>query len=92
MHGALDEILTGLDDVGLMVLGRQGKEHQVGSQLESVIRLQKKPVLVVPETFSAPSRVLFAWDGSEASRRSLTRLIVSSQLRGLTGHAGAVAH
>jgi len=74
MRGTLDEILAGLDDVRLMVLGRRGAEHAVGSQLESVIRLQKEPVLVVPETFSAPSRVLFAWDGSEASRRNLTRL------------------
>ncbi|WP_370443414.1 universal stress protein [Klebsiella michiganensis] len=86
LHGALDEILAGLDDVRLMVLGRRGAEHTVGSQLESVIRLQKEPVLVVPETFSAPSRVLFAWDGSEASRRNLTRLTVSPLLRGLTCH------
>ena len=86
MHGALDEILAGLDDVRLMVLGRRGAEHPVGSQLESVIRLQKEPVLVVPETFSAPSRVLFAWDGSEASRRNLARLTVSPLLRNLTCH------
>ncbi|WP_297202799.1 universal stress protein [uncultured Pluralibacter sp.] len=86
MHGALDEILAGLDDVRLMVLGQRGAEHTVGSQLESVIRLQKEPVLVVPETFSAPSRVLFAWDGSEASRRNLTRLTVSPLLRGLNCH------
>jgi len=58
----------------------------VGSQLESVIRLQKAPVLVVPETFIAPSQVLFAWDGSEASRRNLTRLTVSPLLRGLACH------
>ena len=86
MHGALDEILAGLDDIRLMVLGRRGEEHPVGSQLESVIRLQKEPVLIVPETFTAPSRVLFAWDGSEASRRNLTRLTVSPLLQGLTCH------
>jgi len=86
MHGALDEILAGLDDVRLMVLERRGEKHPVGSQLESVIRLQKEPVLVVPETFSAPSRVLFAWDGSEASHRNLTRLSVSPLFQGLTCH------
>lgn len=90
MHGALDELLAGLDDVRLMVLGQRGAEHKVGSQLESVIRLQKAPVLVVPETFSAPSRMLFAWDGSEASRRNLTRLTVSPLLRGLNCHVGMV--
>jgi hypothetical protein len=31
----------------------------VDNYQESVIRLQKKPVLVVPETFTAPSPVLF---------------------------------
>lgn len=86
MQGALDEILAGLDDVRLIVLGRRGAKHTVGSQLESVIRLQKEPVLVAPETFSAPSRVLFAWDGSEASRRNLTRLTVNPLLRGLNCH------
>jgi nucleotide-binding universal stress UspA family protein len=34
-----------------MVLGRRGSRSPVGSHLESVIRLQKRPVLVVPETF-----------------------------------------
>ncbi|MDU3074768.1 MAG: universal stress protein [Mixta calida] len=86
VRGTLDEILAGLDDVRLMVLGRRGAEHTVGSQLESVIRLQKEPVLVVPETFSTPSRVLFAWDGSETSRRNLTRLTVSPLLRDLNCH------
>nr|WP_247653209.1 universal stress protein [Pantoea sp. Cy-640] len=70
MHGALDEILAGLDDVRLMVLGRRGTAHTVGGHLESIIRLQKEPVLVVRETFRVPSRVLFARGSSEASRRN----------------------
>lgn len=89
-HGALDEILTGLGDVRLMVLGRRGTESTVGSHLESVIRLQKRPVLVVPEDFSAPSRVMFAYDGSEASRENLKRLTVSPLLNGLICHLAMV--
>ncbi|WP_431022192.1 Universal stress protein [Erwinia rhapontici] len=85
-HGALDEIVAGLDDARLMVLGRRGTESMVGSHLESVIRLQKRPVMVVPEDFSAPSRVMFAHDGSEASRKNLKRLTVRSLLNGLTCH------
>jgi len=85
-HGALDEILAELGDARLMVLGRRGAESTVGSHLESVIRLQKRPVLVVPEDFLAPSRVMFAYDGSEASRENLKRLTVSSLLNGLTCH------
>jgi len=85
-HGALDEILAELGDARLMVLGRRGAECTEGSHLESVIRLQKRPVLVVPEDFLAPSRVMFAYDGSEASRENLKRLTVSSLLNGLTCH------
>ncbi|MGK3137940.1 universal stress protein [Pantoea trifolii] len=85
-HGALDEILAELGDIRLMVLGRRGSQNQVGSHLESVIRLQKRPVLVVPETFSPPSRVMFAYDGSEASRENLMRLTVSPLMSGLTCH------
>ncbi|CZW10903.1 MULTISPECIES: universal stress protein [Enterobacteriaceae] len=85
-NGALDEILAELGDIRLMVLGRRGSRNPVGSHLESVIRLQKRPVLVVPETYSTPSRVMFAYDGSEASRENLMRLTVSPLLSGLTCH------
>jgi len=85
-HGALDEILAELGDIRLMVLGRKGSRNPVGSHLESVIRLQKRPVLVVPETFSPPSRIMFAYDGSEASRENLMRLTVSPLMSGLPCH------
>ncbi|MHC1472927.1 adenine nucleotide alpha hydrolase family protein, partial [Klebsiella pneumoniae] len=81
-HGALDEILAELGEVRLMVLGRRGTQNQVGSHLESVIRLQKNPVLIVPETFTPPARVMFAYDGSSESRKNLTRLTVSPLLHG----------
>jgi nucleotide-binding universal stress UspA family protein len=51
-HGALDIILADLKDIRLMILGRRGTQNPVGSNLESIIRLQKKPVLIVPETFT----------------------------------------
>ena len=85
-HGALDEILAELGDIRLMVLGRRGARNHVGSHLESVIRLQKRPVLVVPEAFSTPSRVMFAYDGSEASRKNLMRVTMSPLLNGLCCH------
>ncbi|HGY3649621.1 TPA: universal stress protein, partial [Citrobacter freundii] len=72
-HGALDIILADLKGIRMMVLGRRGAQNPVGSNLESIIRLQKKPVMIVPETFSVPSRVMFAFDGSEESRRNLRR-------------------
>lgn len=85
-HGTPDEVLAELSDLRLMVLGRRGSQHPVGSHLESVIRLQKKPLLVVPENYSAPSRAMFAYDGSEESRRNLERLTMSPLLRGLECH------
>ncbi|MGK3141713.1 universal stress protein [Pantoea sp. C2G6] len=85
-HGALDTILAELSEAGLMVLGRRGREHPVGSHLESVIWLQKQPVLVVPETFSPPSRMMFAYDGSDVGRRNLARLSTSPLLSGLDWH------
>jgi len=85
-HGAPDEILAELSDIRLMVLGRKGSEHKVGSHLENVIRLQKNPLLVVPDKFSTPSRVMFAYDGSEESRKNLERLTVSPLLKDLPCH------
>ncbi|MBT0722493.1 universal stress protein [Rosenbergiella collisarenosi] len=85
-HGDPDEILAELSDIRLMVLGRKGSEHQVGSHLENVIHLQKKPLLVVPDKFSTPSRVMFAYDSSEESRKNLERLTVSPLLKDLPCH------
>ncbi|ECC7843041.1 universal stress protein [Salmonella enterica] len=85
-HGTLDIILADLNGIHMMVLGRRGAQHPVGSNLESIIRLQKKPVMIVPEAFSVPSRVMFAFDGSEASRRNLHQLTLSSLLQGMECH------
>ncbi|MBZ7849151.1 universal stress protein, partial [Klebsiella pneumoniae] len=85
-HGALDIILADLKGIRLMVLGRRGTQHPVGSNLESIIRLQKKPVMIVPEAFSVPSRAMFAFDGSEESRRNLRRLTLSPLLQGMECH------
>lgn len=85
-YGTPDEILAELSDLRLMVLGRRVSRHPVGSHLESVIRLQKNPLLVVPKNFSAPSRAMIAYDGSEESRRNLARLTMSPLLSGLECH------
>ncbi|EIW0093334.1 MULTISPECIES: universal stress protein [Klebsiella/Raoultella group] len=85
-HGASDEILADLGDVRLMVLGRRGTQNPVGSHLERIIRLQKKPVLIVPEAYSTPTKVMFAYDGSDESRKNLTRLTLSPLLNGLVCH------
>lgn len=85
-HGTPDEILAELSELRLMVLGRRGSQHPVGSHLENVIRLQNKPLLVVPENYAEPSRAMIAYDGSEESRRNLERLTMSPLLTGLECH------
>ena len=81
-HGTLNEILSELSEIRLMVLGRRGTQNPIGSQLESVIRLQKKPILVVPESFRPPKTVMFAFDGSNESLKNLTRLTLTPLLQG----------
>ncbi len=50
------------------------------------MRSVDKPVLVVPEHFRAPTRVLFAFDGSSLSRRSAAMIAGGPLLKGLTIH------
>lgn len=85
-HGTLKDILADLENIRLIVMGRRGSEHVVGSQLEDIIRLQKKPVLVATECFKMPSQIMISYDGSEASYKSLTHLANGSLLKGLTCH------
>jgi nucleotide-binding universal stress UspA family protein len=42
--------------------------------------------LIVPETFTPPSKAMFAFDGSEESRRNLRRLTLSPLLLGMECH------
>ncbi|QLF94138.1 universal stress protein [Pseudomonas sp. ABC1] len=74
----------------LLVIGRQGEESSeedyVGSQLESVIRVFDKPILVVPEHFIEPSSVLLAFDGSDTARRALELLLGGTLCQGMQLH------
>ena len=59
-HGDLLESLQELQtETRLLVIGRQGESsgnlsQQVGSQLESVIRIMHRPILVTPASFQSP--------------------------------------
>ncbi|MBN9373541.1 MULTISPECIES: universal stress protein [unclassified Hydrogenophaga] len=91
-HGSLDTTLAELQDgVRLFVLGRRGASAQdtqrdLGRQLEWVVRSVSKPVLAVPQTFQAPSRVLFAFDGSAVTRQGVRMIAASPLLKGLPVH------
>ncbi|CNK90084.1 universal stress protein [Yersinia enterocolitica] len=89
-HGALAEILGEIPDAKMMVLGRKGEQSEtrehVGSQLESVIRLQKCPILVSTGDFVPPRRIMFAYDGSAEGKKVLERLAINPLLQGIDCH------
>jgi nucleotide-binding universal stress UspA family protein len=91
-HGGLVETLTELQDkIRLLVLGQRGEaasiasEH-LGSHLERVVRSMKRPILVTPAEFSAPKKVMLAFDGSATTRKGVDMVAGSPLLRGLPCH------
>ncbi|EXF44827.1 UspA-related nucleotide-binding protein [Pseudomonas sp. BAY1663] len=82
-HGELLESLQALEDeIRLLVIGRQGESsgslsQHVGSQLESVIRIMHRPVLVTPTAFKEPKSALVAFDGSATTRKGVEMLASS---------------
>jgi nucleotide-binding universal stress UspA family protein len=92
-HGSLAETLIELDDeTRVLVLGVRGedhenREHQLGAQLESVIRGMQRPILVVNREYrDAPKRYMVAYDGSEAARKALAMVAESPLYQGLECH------
>ncbi|MGY4025986.1 universal stress protein [Aeromonas rivuli] len=96
-HGDLLETLSEFaEQTRLLVLGKCGARHEgedavVGSQLESLLRTQRTPALVVQRHFTAPTSLLFAFDGSETAQRALLQLAGSTLLKGLPCHLVMVA-
>ncbi|MHB0775783.1 universal stress protein [Halomonas sp. WWR20] len=91
-NGELVEALTELEDeTRLWVLGKRGEsasaasEH-LGSNLERVIRAMHRPILVTLETFTAPKRVMFAFDGSQTTCKGIKTVAESPLFAGLECH------
>jgi len=91
-HGDLLESLRELEnDIRLLVIGRQGEssdgaEMHVGSQLESVIRIMHRPVLVTPASFKRPESAMLAFDGGATTLKGAEMLAASPLLKGLPIH------
>ena len=91
-HGDLVTCLGELEqDIRLLVIGRQGEssdgaELHVGSQLESVIRIMHRPVLVTPTRFKQPESAMLAFDGGATTRKGVEMLAASPLLKGLPIH------
>jgi nucleotide-binding universal stress UspA family protein len=92
VHGALVDRLAELEsEIRLLVLGKRGETaHQaadhLGSNLERVIRAMHRPILVVPVEFTAPTRILIAFDGSETTRKGMQMVAATPMFAGLPLH------
>ncbi|HEY7906023.1 MAG TPA: universal stress protein [Wenzhouxiangella sp.] len=83
-HGHFVETLAELaSDIRLLVMGRQGEEHQaeqdIGSHLESAIRRLSCRILITPATFKPPEQALVAYDASPTAHKVL-EIIAQSPL------------
>ncbi|MBY7732258.1 universal stress protein [Vibrio splendidus] len=86
-HGSLLEGLLDLEEeLRVLVIGRSGDSHSVGSQLETVIRSIKAHILVVCEGFKLPDSYLIAFDGSAISEKLVDKAIQTPLLKGLDCH------
>ena len=82
-HGALAETQVELEGATrLLVIGKRGEtadtahEH-LGSNLERVIRSLHCPMLITPPGFTAPKRIVVAFDGSRTSKAMIERIAAS---------------
>lgn len=91
-HGELEETLVEQQgDVRLFVLGRRGEsaettQRDLGRNVERVVRALRKPILAVTEGFTAPRRVMIAFDGGAVTRRGVEMVAASPLFQGLPVH------
>ncbi|MGP9499928.1 universal stress protein [Halomonas sp. AOP43-D1-4] len=92
LNGTLVETLVGLEnEMRLLVMGKRGETaHQasehLGSNLERVVREMHRPILMVPDTFKQPEKVLIAYDGSKTARKGVEMLARSPLFSGSECH------
>lgn len=91
-HGDLIEAVIDLEEnIRVLVLGLRGqvhenKENQIGAKLEAVIRSLHRPILIVNDSFTAPKRIMLAYDGSEAADKAVEMVATSPLYKELTCH------
>ncbi len=91
-NGTLVETLDELEaEIRLLVIGKRGETaHQasehLGSNLERVVRGLHRPILMVPEAFKRPERVMIAFDGSKTTRKGVEMLASSPLFQGIPVH------
>lgn len=78
------------DNIRLLALGKRGESAgdtaHLGSNLERVIRGVSCPILVTNQSFTPPTRVLIAFDGSQTGQRVIERAIATPLLAEIEVH------
>ena len=74
-----------------IVMGRRGEDHKdsrinIGSQIETVARASRVPILICSETFTKPQSYMIAFDASKTSIRAIHLVAKSEVLKGIPGH------
>ena len=93
-HGDLEEAIEShAAHVNLLVIGRNsGAAHpeRIGQHVEWLVRLAKRPTLVVGQAFKAPERLVLAFDGSGPMRQKVLRWTQDPLLSGVPVHVVVV--
>ncbi|MBE9532716.1 MAG: universal stress protein [Proteobacteria bacterium] len=95
-HGTLSEALSDLEsEISIVVLGAKGEDHKgdkqgLGAQLEEAIRSIHTPVFIVKDEFSAPKKLMFAYNGSPTSKKALEQIKKASISQQLELHIVSV--
>lgn len=91
-HGRLvDTALEFEEDTRLFVMGRFGLSNElavdrIGSQVETIARSVKRPILLTVGEFTPPENFMIAYDGSETADRAINRIASSPLLKGFECH------
>ncbi|PRY72609.1 universal stress protein [Halomonas ventosae] len=91
-NGTLVETLEELqDEIRLLVVGKRGEaahkaSDHLGSNLERVVRTLHRPILMVPDTYRQPEKVMLAFDGSKTTRKGVEMLARSPLFDGIAVH------
>jgi len=96
-HGSFIEAIKNYEeDSRLLVIGRLGEDHDlesntIGSQLESMVRIATRPILVTVGVFKSPENYMIAYDGSETADKAIERIATSPLLAKMKGYVVMIA-
>jgi nucleotide-binding universal stress UspA family protein len=91
-HGELLDALKDLEDeTRMLVVGKRGADTasahgHIGGHLERIIRAMNCPVLIAQQSFSAPTHIMIAFDGSATAFKGVDMIAASPLFKGIPCH------